>query len=92
MKNKQRWKFVSVSTYSVRDTLLVSPGRPHGNSRTLMFPELQKVGSLWLVELWKGENGIYIYHTDTQKNTKSHKVLELKSGADFDQTAALCLE
>lgn len=37
---------VEYSTYSVHDTLPESPGRPHGNSHTLMFPGPRKGGSL----------------------------------------------
>lgn len=48
-------KKVNASTYSVHDTLPVSLGHPHGNSHTPMFPEPQKVSSLWLVVLFKRE-------------------------------------
>lgn len=37
---------VIVSPHIVHDTWLMSPGHPHGNSHTLMFPEPQKAGSL----------------------------------------------
>lgn len=52
---KKKKKVLNTSTYSVHDTLPVSLGHPHGNSHSLMFPEPQKVSSLWLVELWKWE-------------------------------------
>lgn len=49
-------KSMGKSPHSVHDTLLVSPGHPHGNSRTLMFPKPQKAGSLLLAEPWKNVN------------------------------------
>lgn len=42
-KGEEAW---NTTTYSARDTLPASPGRPHGNSHTLMFPAPRKVSSL----------------------------------------------